>query len=85
MRIVAYTYEADCHCVQCAIDCFHPSQDVKRHDAEIVSTFGKGLSLLDENGIPIYKEDREGNKLHPVFSTDEIPSTHCGTCGERLE
>ena len=44
----------------------------------------------DENGVPYAAMDREGNRVHPVFASDEgmidddgnaLPLT-CGTCRE---
>jgi len=29
--------------------------------------------------------DREGNPVHPVFSTDEIELSHCADCGALIE
>lgn len=70
-RIVAYTYEADVHCPACANN-----------------RFGQHIRYpRDANGIPLDSTDREGNPVHPVFSTDEVTRTHythCGTCGAVL-
>lgn len=69
-RIVAYTYEADVHCVFCT-HC----------------RFGQHIRFpRDANGIPLDSADREGNPVHPVFSTDERGDslTHCGDCGAEL-
>jgi hypothetical protein len=77
-RIVAYTYCADVHCPACA----------ERHAAVGILTRQPPLSLdTDEHGLALDLHDREGNPVHPVFSTDEvIPShwTHCGTCLQPL-
>lgn len=71
-RIVAYTYEADVHCVNCTN-----------------TRFGQYIRFpRDTNGIPLDSTDREGNTIHPVFSTDEVTTTHfthCGTCLQPLE
>lgn len=78
-RIVAYTYEADVHCPACARKRFAPALT------------GCGPADLtqwheDEHGLPIEATDREGNPVHPVFSTDERGDslTHCGDCGAEL-
>ena len=76
-RIVAYTYEADVHCPECTRKRFAAAYYGQWHPR-------------DEHGLPDYAErdpqamtDREGNPVHPVFSTDEVTRTHythCGTC-----
>ena len=76
-RIIAYTYEADVHCVACTQKRFAPSE------------VGHGPGLLtqwheDQHGVPIESTDREGNSTHPVFTTDEHDFTHCGTCRDEL-
>lgn len=40
----------------------------------------------DEHGLAFDLIDREGNPVHPVFSTDERGDslTHCGDCGAEL-
>jgi len=64
MRIIAYTYDADYHCIDCTrkrfnhdiLNCYYPDQ------------------LNDANGVPtidLSLIDSEGNSVHPVFSTDE--------------
>lgn len=70
MRILAYTYEADIHCPDCALERFPGEPNDKR----------------DYHGVPIEAQDREGNTITPVFSTDEIlkEDAHCGSCHKEL-
>ena len=56
MRILAYTYSADYHCLDCAYKAFG-----------VESSYLD----LDENGIPMDQQDDENNFVHPVFSGDE--------------
>ena len=70
MKIIAYTYDADVHCVHCTQMQFGDTR--------------KEWST-DEHNIPHEAQDSEGNSIHPVFSTDEHDFTHCGTCGDELE
>lgn len=39
---------------------------------------------IDEHGIDVSQQDREGNLIHPVFSTNEHDFTHCGDCGSSI-
>lgn len=76
MTIIAYTYEADVHCPDCA-----------GHDAA-TGTLRRNPPLklgTDQHGIAFDLVDREGNPIRPVFDIDEHDFTHCGDCGERLE
>ena len=74
-RIIAYTYCADVHCPTCA-----------SADADVGILERKPpLSLdVDEHGLTFDLVDREGNPVHPVFSTDEHEFTSCSDCGERI-
>ena len=74
-RIIAYTYCADVHCPACA-----------SADADVgILHRAPPLSLdVDEHGLAYDLIDREGNRVHPVFSTDEHEFTHCGDCGADL-
>lgn len=85
MRIIAYTYEADYHCVACAQKRNHvtgfavPLDDMAR----------AGGLACDEHGLPLAATDRVGNPVHPVFSTDEteyrdeVTGTMCkNRCGD---
>lgn len=71
MKIIAYTFEADVHCVYCT---------QKRHKSKPFDTWGK--FEIDEHGLPETAEDSEGNFIHHVFDTDEWPGGKpvCGDC-----
>jgi hypothetical protein len=47
--------------------------------------FGHQGGKLDELGVPMDAQDRYGNSVRPVFSTDEIePYMHCDTCYTKI-
>ncbi len=74
-RIIAYTYDADVHCPDCAA-----------RDAA-VGILGRKPPLrldVDEHGLAYDLIDREANPVRPVFSTDEHEFTSCSDCGARL-
>lgn len=80
MRVIGYTFEADCHCVDCTL---------KRHESkpfELTDPLKLGEGD-DENGLPYAATDREGNAVHPMFSTDEASEggDYCGDCGEQIQ
>ena len=95
MRIIAYTYDADVHCPDCA-----RSYAERQFDRNQLAGIGRapytlpdrappGMTLnemmrRDENGVPEYFSDSEGNEGAVVFVTDEHDFTHCGTCREEL-
>tara|TARA_R100000306_G_C4307824_1_gene108581 strand:+ start:43 stop:327 length:285 start_codon:yes stop_codon:yes gene_type:complete len=57
MRIIAYTYDADYHCIDCTREQFRQPL---------------ALDLdIDEHGIGMEIEDSEGNFVHPLFCIDE--------------
>jgi len=77
MRIIAYTYEADVHCPECARERFGTAD----------ASFTNNKGWIDEHGISDASIDGEGNPIHPVFDIDEDPDgafTHCGDCHEEL-
>lgn len=74
MYILAYTYDADVHCPACTLHNFHIGQLTMTRP-----------SANDEHGVPLTLIDREGNPVHPVFTTDEHSFTHCGDCGEEID
>ena len=96
MITIAYTYEADVHCTDCAMARFaHTSANgayvEHNHHPMMPKSFGKpgAFTSYDRNGvgtaldvhlIPENATDNEGNPIHPVFSTDEHDFTHCGDC-----
>jgi hypothetical protein len=71
MKIIGYTYEADTHCVACTQKRFKQGELAKRRLREVCG--------LDENGIALATTDNEGNRVQPIFSTDEESQT-CGDC-----
>lgn len=78
--IIAYTYDADVHCPECARESF-------RGDTTLRHPRGGGLydtGQADENGVGTSAIDRDGNPVHPVFTTDEHDFTHCCDCGSAL-
>ena len=76
MKIIAYTYDADIRCAECAIKQF--AQESRLFNA--LYTKDVLRRLVDENGIPNAQKDSEGNFIRPVFSTDEMAHGHCGDC-----
>tara|TARA_R100001530_G_scaffold127807_1_gene97199 strand:- start:293 stop:613 length:321 start_codon:yes stop_codon:yes gene_type:complete len=100
MRIIAYTYEADYHCIDCTKERFNTDTLDSNYPAQ----------LNDANGVPtnpnryhgsygvIQLIDNEGNEIHPLFSIDEWqefdegflaenPTQYlaCGDCHEVIE
>ena len=92
MNIIAYTYEADTHCIACTKQRFSDEQN----------TSIKFTNFLDEHGIwddPQFPTlDSEGNAVHPLFSTDswqeydegflvDNPTQYltCGDCHEIID
>jgi len=69
MRIIAYNYDADMHCVACTQARFKPQK--------LCVPLIEGVNI-DEFIVPA---DRDGNPIHPVFDIDEKSNYHtCGTC-----
>ena len=100
MNIIAYAFEADYHCIDCTRTRFNPNTLNAYHPEQ----------LNDEHGIPTNPKglrgsyglvelvDREGNQIHPLFSTDEwqeldesylaenpIQYLACGDCHEVIK
>ena len=93
MRIIAYTYEADVHCIDCTVEKYHYSKQ-----PWIDWRFEIPHPASDTNGIHVGQQDSEGNLVHPLFSTDEWqeldpsflgenPTQYlaCGDCHEIIE
>ena len=59
MRILAYTYIAAYHCIDCARVAF------------AVESPNKENPDIDENDIPIDQVDDEGSSVHPIFDFDD--------------
>ena len=74
-RVIAYTFEADVHCADCAVQA--------AAGGRLAADPGGPLGT-DEHGLPFALRDREGNPVHPVFSTDEAEGLRCGCCGAPL-
>ncbi len=69
MRIVGYTYEAACYCPDCT------ARDWT--EARLSHLPGE----RDEHSLFMTMFDREGNQVHPVFTTDESAADlYCDRC-----
>jgi hypothetical protein len=92
MRIIAYTYEADYHCIDCTRKRFFYLY-VEPNRSIVTTNFE-----TDENGILYTQTDREGNPVHPLHCIDEWqelddsfladnPTQYltCGNCHEVIE
>lgn len=73
MKIIGYTYEADAHCPACTKERF------------VFRSLTVCQSPLDEHDIPYKSIDREGNLIHPMFSTDEYEFEVYGDCRQELQ
>lgn len=83
--IIAYTYEAATHCPDCARSRFSFAKACRASPGAL------NRDDCDENGVDATAEDREGNAVYPVFTTDEtcadLPlgyggdTLSCNTCG----
>ena len=94
MNIIAYTYEADNHCIDCTVKRYGKHRSICIH-------YVQGLpctNCRDSNGILYEQKDSEGNLVHPLFSIDEWqefdegfmaenPTQYlaCGDCHEVIE
>jgi hypothetical protein len=92
MRIIAYTYEADYHCIDCTRKRFFYLY-VEPNRSIVTTNFE-----TDENGILYTQTDSEGNSVHPLHCIDEWqeyddsfladnPTQYlaCGNCHEVIE
>ena len=70
MRIIAYTYEADVHCVECTKERFSWVKKYWGYPEDVLDDEHGIPTNLDDNGRS-YLDDNEGNPVHPLFSTDE--------------
>ena len=77
-HVIAYGYEADIHCVDCALG------DLSRMKVDHHHSYAMGGPCLDDNLIECDVVDGDGNLIHPVFATDEHQETHCGNCRKAL-
>ena len=73
MRIIAYTYEGDVHCIDCTVKRYKSHGFCDRYGEEWYSNYHARLERprLDSEGVHVYIHDNEGNLVHPLFSTDE--------------
>ena len=78
--VVGYTYNADCHCVTCALKTLHKGGFGVVNGANGFTVKG---SKADENGIPEETKDSDGNEIQPIFAGSEEPCT-CGDCGDEI-
>ena len=67
MRVIAYTYEADHHCIDCTVKRYQSGEFDK---APTDYPYYNGNDT-DQNRVGYDSLDSEGNYVHPVFSTDE--------------
>ena len=84
MKILAYKYDADYHCIDCTVQKFKQPLAINLD--------------IDENGIGMEIEDSEGNYVSPLFDTDEWYELDkfyvtenpkqilsCGTCHKKID
>ena len=74
VKIIAYAYEADIHCPDCAAEA--AAAGLLKREPPLDSR-------TDEHGLTADLTDREGNRIHPVFDIDEYE--HDEPCGDCLE
>ena len=92
MRIIAYAYEADYHCIDCTRNRFSDSPKARIKWTHEVDEHG----VWNDSQFPTL--DTEGNEIHPLFSTDEwvelddsylaenpIQHLACGDCHDIIE
>lgn len=76
MKIIGYSYCADVHCPDCA------ARDAAVGILKRVPLLQMGT---DEHGLAYDLVDREGNPVHPMFTTDEYEFEVCGDCRQELQ
>ena len=75
ITIIAYVYEADVHCVACAVKRF---RTINPEEVNIIGVY-------DINGIPYQSIDNEGNQIGVDFEGTEVDMHQaCGDCGESI-
>lgn len=75
MRVIAYSYDADIHCIGCT------QGRLANSGFKFPVNDRRDEHLIPENAV-----DSEGNKIHPIFSTDEnSDGLYCGDCHEEIE
>lgn len=76
MKVIAYAYDADIHCIACAKAAW-AARDL-RYPRRLTH-----ISLhRDEHSLPYGVIDREGNEVDAVFSTSDDPHITCGDCAD---
>jgi hypothetical protein len=94
MNIIAYTYDADHHCIKCAVKRF-----AYFHTGNVRFNDSKDKNVrVDRYGIYVDQQDSEGNLVHPLFDIDEwqefdesyllenpIQYLACGDCHKIIE
>ena len=78
MKIIAYKFDGDIFCVECTENWIE--QQVQDQELFIYPCEDTVVFYIDNY------YDSDGNKLHPVFDTDEQPyKEHCGECEEEID
>lgn len=72
--ITAYAYNGAIHCPRCT------RRALGAYQQQITRPY-PDPAQLDAHGLPDDMVDRDGNPVHPVFSTDENAAGYCDTCG----
>ena len=73
MRIIAYSYLAALHCPDCT------RSALRAYRQQITRPY-PGPAQIDEHGLPDDMVDREGNRVHPVYSDGIEPGDVCDDC-----
>lgn len=85
--VIGYAFAADLHCVPCAKEAATRMQ-VDNYHPHALGLSSSPAGNRDEHGLHYNLTDREGNLIHPMFSTDENPwypqPQHCGDCHEEI-
>ena len=68
MDIIAYTYEADTHCIACTKQRYQDGGFHNEYGEKMLSTMG---GAVDWHGVNLFAYDYEGNPIHPQFEIDE--------------
>ena len=98
MRIIAYTYEADTHCIACTRSRYLQGTSYLPSSPVYGQRDDRDEARRDANAIPHQQRDDEGNLVHPLVSIDEWqeldesyladnPTQYlaCGDCREILD
>jgi hypothetical protein len=77
-QIIGYTYNAATHCVRCTQRAAHAGGLVTPH-VDI-----SGDSERDANGLNIALADRAGNRIAPMFASQDSGADYCDDCGHAI-